>query len=344
MTTPVATDSTVLTVRDLRTYFDQTERVVRAVDGMSFDIERGECLAVVGESGSGKTMTALSLVRLLPAGARIVSGEVSMRGTDLSSLRESEMHAWRARRIAIMFQDPMTCLNPSMRIDRQLVETLVAGRLTDRATAIARGRDLLERTGIPDVDGVLHSYPHQLSGGMRQRVIFAMSLMCEPEVLIADEPTTAVDVTTQEQILDLIETFKKEWGLAVLLITHDLGAVARIADKVLVMYAGRPAEYGTADAVFGEPMHPYTRGLINSVDLARYVPRSRLDTIDGTPPALDAIPSGCAFHPRCPHAIEVCSRERPELTTMNEDRRAAACHVAAAGDLPRWTRKPRKAP
>lgn len=343
MSTPAATEP-ALSVRELHTYFDQTAPVVRAVDGMSFDIEQGECLAVVGESGSGKTMTALSLVRLLPPGARIVSGGVSMAGTDLTALRESEMRKWRARRIAIMFQDPMTCLNPAMRIDRQLVETLVAGRMTDRATALAHGRDLLERTGIPDVDGVLRSYPHQLSGGMRQRVIFAMSLMCEPEVLIADEPTTAVDVTTQEQILDLIETFKRDWGLAVLLITHDLGAVARIADKVLVMYAGRPAEYGTADSVFENPMHPYTRGLINSVDLGRYAPRSRLDTIEGTPPALDAIPAGCAFHPRCPYKIDVCSRVRPELTTMNEGGQSAACHVAAAGDLPRWSRKSREAP
>ena len=249
------------------------------------------------------------------------------------------MRAVRGNRIAIMFQDPMTALNPGLRVGRQVMEPLLVHRVTDRAGARTRALDLLARTHLPDPQGVFEAYPHQLSGGMRQRVVLAMALACEPDILIADEPTTALDVTTQEQIVDLLREIQETTRLSLILISHDLGVVARIADEVLVVYAGRSAEHGAVRDVFRSPSHPYTRGLLESVDLRQYRPRERLDSIPGVPPRLDDVPSGCPFHPRCQHAEPQCAERVPELRRPPGAPTVAACLVAQDGRLPAWARQ-----
>lgn len=335
--TETRTDSSpALEVTDLRTAIGLRDSRRMPVNGVSFTVSAGETVAIVGESGSGKTMTALSVMGLLPKGvAQVVGGRVTVRGRVVSDLSEREMQSVRGVDIAYMPQDPVSSLNPALTIGLQVTEPLRVHRKGSRQQAEADALDLLGKVGIPDPPRAMRSYPHQLSGGMRQRVLLAMCLIGRPSVLIADEPTTAVDVTTQEQIIDLLASIQRESHLAMLLITHDLGVVARIASKVLVMYAGRVVEHGSAEQVFEEPMHPYTRGLLQSVDFESVTPRTRLFALDGAPPQLGDLPAGCSFNPRCRYAEPVCLEAVPELAPT-PDGGLSACHVATRGDLPPW--------
>jgi oligopeptide/dipeptide ABC transporter ATP-binding protein len=320
---------TLLEVRDLKTHFFTEEGVVRAVDGVSFTVDRGEVLGIVGESGSGKTIASLSILGLVPdPPGRIVGGQILFRDTDkeedLVAATPARLEAIRGDRIAMIFQDPMTSLNPYLTVRRQLTEVLeihqgLAGKAAeDRVVA------MLADVGIPTPRARLDDYPHQLSGGMRQRVMIAMALLCQPALLIADEPTTALDVTIQAQILTLIEERKAELGLAVMLITHDLGVIARMADRVAVMYSGRIVEQGTAAAVFAQPLHPYTRALLRSVPRIDD-DRGELEAIPGLPPSLGALPTGCPFHPRCDRAIDVCKKDYPAERAVGTH--LASCHL-----------------
>ena len=325
---------TLLEVRGLRTLIELPDRVVRAVDGISFEVERGRTLAVVGESGSGKTMAAMSILRLFPTpAARIAGGHVMYGGRDLIGADEAELRRIRGYRISVMFQDPMSTFNPSRRIGAQVVEGLLQHESISRRDAMGRAVEFLGRMGIPHAEVAVNSYPHQLSGGMRQRAALAMALLSRPQILIADEPTTALDVTTQEQIIDLLQEMQEEFDLSIILITHDLGVVARVAHRVLVMYAGRAAEYGATDDIFYRPSHPYTRGLLDSVDYGNYAPGQRLRPIPGAPPPLDRLVPGCAFQPRCPHAEPACATVVPELGDVPGGPTLAACLPAREGRL-----------
>ena len=319
-----------LEVNGLTTYFFTREGVVRAVENMSFKLDRGETLAIVGESGCGKSMTALSIMRLIPdPPGRIVGGEIKLDGQDLMELSEAEMRGVRGNDISMIFQEPMTSLNPVMRIGKQISEALILHQNMNKAQAMARSVEMLKLVRIPEPELRVREFPHQLSGGMRQRVMIAMALACKPKVLIADEPTTALDVTIQAQILDLIVNLKDDLGAGVILITHDLGVVAETADRVIVMYAGRKVEETDVFTIFANPRHPYTRGLLLSVpSLASVVGEAaaaaRLEEIPGIVPPLHSLPEGCAFAPRCPNAIDKCRADRPEY----EEKRSghwAAC-------------------
>jgi peptide/nickel transport system ATP-binding protein/oligopeptide transport system ATP-binding protein len=319
-----AAEAPLLDVTDLRTEIASEARLVRAVDGVSFSLGRGEVLGVVGESGSGKSLTALSILRLLPRGGRIVGGEVRLAGTSLANLSEEQMRAVRGRRIAMIFQDPMTSLNPYLRVGEQLAEVGVIHLGLGQAQATERAIALLERVGIPDARARARSHPHELSGGMRQRVMIAMALLCDPEVLIADEPTTALDVTIQAEILELLSDLVRERGLSVILITHDLGVVATVATRVLVMYAGRVVESGPSRAVLSTPRHPYTLALLESVPRIDVPAKGPLASIPGMPPRLDQGPfRECAFAPRCRFVHDACRREEPPLTVTGD--RARRC-------------------
>ncbi|KAB2920703.1 MAG: ABC transporter ATP-binding protein [Hyphomicrobiaceae bacterium] len=310
----------LLEIDDLKTYFFTRDGIVRAVDGVSFSVFPGETLAVVGESGCGKSVTSLSMMRLIasPPG-RIVAGEIRLAGRNLLTLSERQMRAIRGNEISMIFQEPMTSLNPVLTIGRQIAETLVLHQHLDRSAAEARAVQMLRLVGIPEPEQRIRQYPHELSGGMRQRVMIAMALACNPKVLIADEPTTALDVTVQAQILDLMRQLKAKTGSAIVLITHDLGVVAEMAQRVVVMYAGRKVEEAPVEALFAKPRHPYTRALLGSVprlrsSLAGNAP-ARLAEIPGMVPSLkEAIP-GCIFAPRCAHATEHCRAEYPPLET-----------------------------
>jgi oligopeptide transport system ATP-binding protein len=312
----------ILQVRDLGVEFRSEGAVVRAVDGVSFDLAPGRTLGLVGESGSGKSATNLAILRLVPdPPGRIAGGSIRFAGQDLLALPDGEMRRLRGRRIAMIFQDPMTSLNPYLRIGRQLAEVLELHEGSTRREARRRAAAMLERGGIPDADRCLDRYPHELSGGMRQRVMIAMALLCKPALLLADEPTTALDVTIQAQILDLVREMRDELGTAVILVTHDLGVVAGMADEVAVMYAGRIVEQAPAAELFSNPRHPYTLGLLRSTprldaDAARLVP------IPGRPPDLRRRDPGCTFAPRCGFAIERCRAAYPE------ERRVGAAHRA----------------
>jgi oligopeptide/dipeptide ABC transporter ATP-binding protein len=303
----------LLEVRELRTHFFTDDGVVRAVDGVSFALAPGETLAVVGESGSGKSVTSLSILRLVAAPpGRIVGGEIRFRGRDLLALSDAQMRAVRGREISMIFQEPMTSLNPVLSCGEQIAEVLVLHERLDRRAARARTVELLRMVGIPSPEQRVDEYPHQMSGGMRQRVMIAMALACRPALLIADEPTTALDVTIQAQILDLLRALRRELGMAVLLITHDLGVVAETADRVAVMYAGQVVEYCGVRQAFRSTRHPYTAGLLASL------PRlgsedDRLRVIPGNVPNPVRFPAGCRFHPRCPLAVERCRSEAPAL-------------------------------
>jgi peptide/nickel transport system ATP-binding protein len=303
----------VLSVDSLSTEFTVEDGVVRVVDKVSFELTAGATLGIVGESGCGKSVTALSIMGLLPKPAgRVVEGRVLLNGLDLLLLPKHALQQIRGRRVSMIFQEPMTALNPVQPIGRQLIETLrLHGDVGDRRAARSRGVELLAEVGIPAPDSRLDDYPHQLSGGMRQRVLIAIALACRPDVLIADEPTTALDVTIQAQILALIARLQRERGMSVIFITHDLGVIAEIADQVVVMYAGRVVETAGVAALFANPRHPYTRGLIASMPQLQHVPKSRLPTIAGMVPALSALPQGCRFSNRCGHATAVCSTEPP---------------------------------
>jgi len=307
----------LLDVDGLKTYFYTRDGVVRAVDGVSFTVYPGETLAVVGESGCGKSVTSLSILRLIasPPG-KIVSGRLMFQGRDLLGLSEDEMRQVRGNEISMIFQEPMTSLNPVLTIGHQIAEALVLHRGMTRAQALARAVEMLTLVNIPDAGRRIEQYPHQLSGGMRQRVMIAMALACNPRLLIADEPTTALDVTIQAQILDLMRGLKEKTGAAIVLITHDLGVVAEMAQRVVVMYAGRKVEEAPVDALFARPRHPYTQGLLKSIprlEEAGATGRPRLAEIPGMVPSLKEEMAGCVFAPRCSYATERCRRDYPPL-------------------------------
>jgi oligopeptide/dipeptide ABC transporter ATP-binding protein len=300
---------------DLKTYFRTSEGLVRAVDGLSFHIDAGETLAVVGESGSGKTIASLSIMRLIAEPGYIASGDIVLDGVSLLGMTPDEMRMIRGNEISMIFQEPMTSLNPVHTVGEQIMEAVLLHRGGTRTAARRYAIEMLDRVGIPEPVRRAGAYPHQMSGGMRQRVMIAMALCCRPKLLIADEPTTALDVTIQAQILELMCGLQKEFGMSMLFITHDLGVVAEIADRVVVMYAGRSVEEGTARDIFSRPRMPYTRGLLNSVPRPgeAIALHRRLEGIPGNLPDPLAMPSGCVFHPRCAHQQPACRLSEPEL-------------------------------
>ena len=319
----------ILRVRDLKTYFFTDEGVVRAVDGVSFEVYPGETLGIVGESGSGKSVTAMSIIRLLDDPSRIVSGEILFRGRDIVDMKPHELRMLRGGNIAMVFQDPMTSLNPVLRIAKQLIEAmLVHGRYT-KDTAHKRAVNLLYRMGITGAEQAIKNYPHQFSGGMRQRVMMAMGFSNDPALLIADEPTTALDVTIQAQILDLMRQLNQEFNTAIILISHDLGVVANLCSRVVVMYGGEIVEQGLVEDLLSEPKHPYTWALINAVPRLDSTEQKRLTVIEGTPPDPLNYPKGCRFSPRCPFRISLCD-EHPQLLEVTPGHKAA-CWVSQDG-------------
>ena len=319
----------LLEVRGLRTEFRTGAGLVRAVDGVSYTVEAGETEAIVGESGSGKSVGALSILRLIPdPPGRVVAGEVLFDGRDLRTLSEAEMREVRGRDIGMVFQEPMTSLNPVLTIGRQITETLEQHQGADSVAAGKRAMELLEMVGIADGKRRLRQYPHQLSGGMRQRVMIAIALACNPKLIIADEPTTALDVTIQAQILELMKSLTRKLGVAQIIITHNLGVVARYASRVNVMYAGRIVEAGSAEAIYHDPRHPYTIALLRSVPRLDQPRRARLDPVDGQPPDLTRLDGGCPFRPRCRFAVEAC-HSYPALEAVGESGHLAACFRAA---------------
>ncbi|MEW6188100.1 MAG: ABC transporter ATP-binding protein [Thermodesulfobacteriota bacterium] len=314
----------LLQVKNLQTHFFTREGVVKAVDGISYDIHQGETIGIVGESGCGKSVGALSLLRLIPnPPGRIVGGELIFAGRDLLKLKEEEVRRLRGNEIAMVFQEPMTSLNPVLTIGRQLTEPLELHQNMDRETALGRCLQLLDLVQIPAGKTRVTHYPHQFSGGMRQRVMIAMALACNPKLLIADEPTTAIDVTIQAQLLALMKKLTRDSGTALIVITHNLGIVARYADRVHVMYAGRIVESGTAREIYGGPKHPYTIGLLKSVPRLDRSKKEKLLPIEGAPPDLSDLPPGCAFYPRCFCPVRRCRLEMPPLTAITENHKAA---------------------
>ena len=315
----------ILRVRDLRVTFALEDGPVHAVDGVSFEIDRGEILGVVGESGCGKSISSLALMGLLPAPfGRVTGGSAFFRGTSLFEKSESEMQAIRGRDIAMIFQEPMTSLNPLYTIGNQMAEVFRRHEGLAAEPATRRAVEMLSVVGIPSPEKRIAAYPHELSGGMRQRVMIAMAISCNPALLIADEPTTALDVTIQAQILDLMRGLQEKLRMAMMLISHDLGVIAEMAQRVMVMYAGRVVEYGAAEDIFDSPKHPYTQGLLASIPMPDEK-KDRLQTIPGVVPPLFRLPRGCAFHPRCPSARAVCSTERPPLFLSGSTR--VACYL-----------------
>jgi len=320
-------DGNLLEVKNLRTYFESEDGIVRVVDDVSFQLKRGETLGIVGESGSGKSVTNLSIIRLVPnPPGKIVSGEVLFNGSDLLLLSNDAIRKIRGRRIAMIFQDPMTSLNPYMKISKQLMEMTQLHLGHSKAQAHDHAIRMLETVGIPDARSRADSYPHEFSGGMRQRVMIAMALSCEPELLIADEPTTALDVTIQAQILDLIKKLKRETGTSVILITHDLGVVAGMTDHVIVMYAGKIFEQARTVELFSTPGNPYTKGLLRSVPDPTDE-QGKLYQIPGLPPDMAHLKPGCPFAARCDYVQDICRREFPPFVQLNKDHHSL-CHFA----------------
>ncbi|HQZ12938.1 MAG TPA: ABC transporter ATP-binding protein [Devosia sp.] len=312
----------VLRVENLDVTFELHQSEVRAVSDLNFGLKAGETLAVVGESGSGKSQAFLAIMGLLAKNGR-ATGRAMLGDVNLLGMPHRQLDEYRGRDIAMIFQDPMTSLNPSLKVRTQLAEVLVRHQHFDQQKAVRAAIEMLERVGIPEPARRANAYPHELSGGMRQRVMIAMALLCRPKILIADEPTTALDVTVQAQMLDLFRNLTTEFGTALVLITHDLGVVAGVADRMMVMYGGRSVEKGTTDDLFYDPRHPYTLGLLHSTPHVEKRAQ-RLDPIQGLPPSLEHLPSGCAFHPRCAFRFEQCFSERPPLAEIG-DRRAKAC-------------------
>ena len=354
MTTPTPTPSSVpapvsapvpaenpaaeklLEVNDLKMFFHTRDGVVKAVNGVSYSLESGRTLGIVGESGSGKSVTAMTLLGLIPMPpGKIESGEVHYKGIDLLNISEKEARKIRGNKIAMIFQDPMTSLNPVYKVGHQLAEPLMLHKGMNRRDAWARAVELLRLVGIPHPEQRVRDYPHQFSGGMRQRVMIAMALSCDPDILIADEPTTALDVTIQAQIIELMGDLQKRSNSAIIMITHDLGVIADMADEVLVMYAGRSVEFGVVDDVYYSPAHPYTWGLMGSLPRADFTEKAPLSPIKGMPPSLIDLPSGCVFHPRCPYAKDICREQEPPTREL-KGKHTAACHFA--GD-PGFTRE-----
>jgi len=324
---PVKHGESLLEVRGLRTHFRGDEGIAKAVDGVNYTVLAGETLGIVGESGCGKSVTALSILGLVPQPPGFhAGGEILFRGEDLLQATEERMREIRGNDISMIFQEPMTALNPVFTVGNQIMETVMLHQGLDKDAARAHAIRMLEKVGIPSPEQRVDEYPHQLSGGMRQRVMIAMAMACSPALLIADEPTTALDVTIQAQVLDLIADLQKREGMSVLLITHDLGVVAQTADHVAVMYAGKVVEYGTVEAIFSAPRHPYTIGLFHSLpDLAG--PGERLSTIEGIVPSAFHFPSGCRFRTRCPLASETCAAAEPPLEELPDaPGHTVACH------------------
>jgi oligopeptide transport system ATP-binding protein len=322
---------TLLEVKDLRTQFFTQDGVVNAVNGISYTLGEGETLAIVGESGCGKSVGVMSLIKLIPSPpGRVVGGEVWFDGRDLLTLEDDEIRQVRGNRIAMIFQDPMTSLNPVLSIGRQISESLQLHLGMDKQQARKRAAELLELVGIPSAANRLDDYPHQFSGGMRQRVMIAMGLSCNPQLLIADEPTTALDVTIQAQIVDLVKKLKQEIGMAIIWITHDLGVVAGMAERVIVMYAGFIVEEAEVNELYGDPRHPYTIGLLGSLPRLDEERPEKLSSIDGLPPDLIDLPKGCPFYARCTFRIDRCRDENPMLDTVARNHRVA-CWVDVKG-------------
>jgi peptide/nickel transport system ATP-binding protein len=308
---------TLLKVRNLKTYFSTQTSQVKAVDGVDFEVTKGKVLCIVGESGSGKSMTSLSIMGLVPGPqGRIVDGEVLFEGQDLVKLSENELSDLRGNKIAMIFQEPMTGLNPLFKVGNQIIEVLMRHRMLTRSAALAKAVDQLRSVGFPKPENIVNSYPHQLSGGMRQRVMIAMMMACEPKLLIADEPTTALDVTIQAQVLDLMRKLKDQTGTSIIFITHDLGVVAEMADDMLVMYGGQIVESGSADIVFDKTLHPYTLALMGSIP-SLTEENKRLTAIPGTVPSAANFPPGCRFAERCSMALSSCFIDMPELRELS---------------------------
>jgi oligopeptide/dipeptide ABC transporter ATP-binding protein len=324
------TTAHLLQVEDLRVGFPSDAGTVRAVDGVSFSVAPGERVGIVGESGSGKSVTALAIMGLVPSPPGEISGHVVWRGKDLLRLKRKQRQELRGAVIAMVFQNPLNCLNPAMTIGAQIQEAILAHRRVSKRAAERQAKDLLGRVGIPLPHRSIHEYPHRFSGGMRQRVMIAMALSSEPELLIADEPTTALDVSIQAQILELLLSICEERGTAMVLITHDLGVLAGFAERIVVMYAGRVVEEGDVDTIYYRATHPYTWGLMTSITRLDEARRERLSPIRGNPPSSVFVPPGCPFHPRCPYAQVVCRSDVPELTVHSRNDHPSACHFAGA--------------
>ena len=323
----------LLQVKDLRVHFKNGDQENPAVDGVSFDVYRGETLCIVGESGSGKSVTSLSIMKLVatPPGV-YAGGQILFEDEDILKKSKKEMSKLRGKEISMIFQEPMTALNPVHKIGAQISEALCIHETLDKQAAWKKSVEMLAMVGVPDPERCARSYPHQLSGGMRQRVMIAMALSCNPKLLIADEPTTALDVTIQAQILDLIKKSKEERGMTVIFITHDLGVVADIAQRVIVMYGGRIVEEAPCKDLYANPLHPYTRGLLKCIPRVDQA-QGELDVIKGQVPSLANYPKGCRFHPRCPECMDICKEEAPALVTVGEGRRVA-CHRICAQCAP----------
>jgi len=322
----------LLSVRNLKTSFFTHVGEVKAVRGISFDVNEGEVLGIVGESGSGKSVTSLSIMGLLQYPGRVVDGEILLNGEDILTYSKNQMRKVRGKEIAMIFQDPMTSLNPVYTIGNQIMEMILEHEKMSRREARARAIEMLKLVGIPAAEKRIDSYPHEFSGGMRQRVMIALALSCNPKLLIADEPTTALDVTIQAQILNLIKKLNRQFGMTTMLITHDLGVVATVCDKVAVMYGGLIMEYGTVDEIFYHPRHPYTMGLLGSIPHVDGGEKRRLIPIDGTPPDLINPPKGCPFSTRCKYCMNVCTREQPPY--FAEDKHRTMCWMLDA-DAPK---------
>ena len=327
----------LLEVKDLKVHFPTPDGVVKAVDGLTFSVSRGDTFGIVGESGSGKSVTCLTALGLINRDQAQVSGEILFMGRDLVRLSNEDLRPIRGKDLSMIFQDPFACLHPFYRVGDQIVEAILCHDEMSKKQAQERTLELLSAVGIPKPRDRFRDYPHQYSGGMRQRAMIAMALVHNPSLLIADEPTTALDVTVQAQILDLIDRVKQEFNIGVILITHDLGVIADVAQHVMVMYAGRGMEIATRDEIFSKPLHPYTWGLLESIPTVD-LQIERLVPIEGAPPSLINVPPGCAFHPRCPHRFEPCDNERPAF----EDRGGGhpeACHLTAQDKAAIWAKR-----
>ena len=338
---PAAGDSeALLSVEDLRVHFDTDNGVVRAVDGVSWSVRAGETLGIVGESGSGKSVSAMAVMGLVPSPpARFPSGRIMFHGEDLLTANDKRLRALRGKEVSMIFQDPLTALNPVFKIGSQIAEVIKVHESVSRATASKRAVDLLGEVGIPNPRGRANEYPHQFSGGMRQRAMIAMALALNPSLLLADEPTTALDVTVQAQIMDLLESLQEQRGTAIVLITHDLGLVASHADRVMVMYAGRVAEYAETKEIFYQPRHAYTLGLLSSLTRLDQRRADRLEPIPGSPPSLINVPPGCPFHPRCPIATTVCHTVAPPLLEQDAARPPGGLPPQRSGGRPGFGRR-----
>ncbi|MHB8511309.1 MAG: ABC transporter ATP-binding protein [Actinomycetota bacterium] len=325
----------LLSVEDLHVHFPTDDGLVKAVDGVSFTLNRGETLAIVGESGSGKSVSSLTIMGLVRKPVAEITGRVEFDGMNLLDLTHDQMRGIRGKRIAMIFQDPLSSLHPFFRVGSQIEEAIMEHTQISQEEARSRAIEMLRLVGIPTPEVRVRSFPHEFSGGMRQRAMIAMALSCNPDILIADEPTTALDVTVQAQILELIRQLQSDFNSAVIIVTHDLGVVAGMVDKIMVMYAGRCVEYGDKDTIFKRPQHPYTWGLLNSVPRLDRISSERLQPIKGLPPSLINVPPGCPFHPRCPYRFEPCDQERPELIEA-EFAHGVACHLDPKQRIKTW--------